>query len=299
VTRLEPGAGQVLSMTRWHPDDLGGWLLAGAAGEWRVLDLCAIPETKEDAKRDPLKRKIGEPLWPERWTPAQMKEKRLTVGAYNWASMYQQRPRRSDGSLFKRAWFGVFHDRGDHYELTPPVGQGPTRRIPKDQCVTFQIVDPAASLKTSADLFVDGTFVQTPTNDLLVRDILRTRVEGPDQVGLMRTGLTKWSAAWVGVEKVAYQLTLFQAARRAGLPVRAITADKDKFSRALSASARYEAGTIFHPAEAPWLAEYEQELVDFPNGAHDDQVDVVSYAAAALLTSQPINLELPVLRRGS
>ena len=38
---------------------------------------------------------------------------------------------------------------------------------------------------------------------------------------------------------------------------------------------RFEAGRIFLPAEAPWLAEFESELLAFPNGRYDDQVDAL------------------------
>ncbi len=44
-------------------------------------------------------------------------------------------------------------------------------------------------------------------------------------------------------------------------------------------AARYEAGKVFHLRSAPGLADYEDELVAFPNGQHDDQVDAAVYAA--------------------
>ena len=40
-----------------------------------------------------------------------------------------------------------------------------------------------------------------------------------------------------------------------------------------------EAGQVFFRGEAPWLEELEHELLSFPNGRHDDQVDVLAYAA--------------------
>lgn len=280
ATRLEPGAGQVLLMARWHVDDLAAWFTSGEAGPWKVIELAAVIETKEDAKRDPLKRKIGEALWPARWDRQKLEARKKNVGSYNWESLFQQRPRRSDGTLFKRANFRVFRDEGDHWVLEADAGP---QRVPKDKCTVFQTVDVAASTKTSADYFVCATWARTPNNDLLLLHVMRVRIEGPDQEPLLRTSYAKWHPAFQGIERTAYQLTLVQACRRSGLPVRPVEADKDKFSRALPLAARYETHSVYHPAEADWLEAYEQELVDFPNGAHDDQVDVGGYAAVSLV----------------
>ncbi len=36
---------------------------------------------------------------------------------------------------------------------------------------------------------------------------------------------------------------------------------------------------MFWPRHAPWVGEWEAELLLFPNARHDDQVDTLSYAA--------------------
>ena len=71
----------------------------------------------------------------------------------------------------------------------------------------------------------------------------------------------KHGAQYVGIEEVAAQALVIQAARQAGLTVRALRADKDKLSRAIPATVRMEAGQIFLPDGAPWLGEYEHELL--------------------------------------
>ena len=52
----------------------------------------------------------------------------------------------------------------------------------------------------------------------------------------------------------------------------------DKQARFLAQSARFEAGQVFVPQDAPWLAGWMSELLAFPNGRHDDQVDSTSQA---------------------
>jgi predicted phage terminase large subunit-like protein len=51
-----------------------------------------------------------------------------------------------------------------------------------------------------------------------------------------------------------------------------------KEARLLAQAPKFEAGQVLLPREAPWLAEYVAELLAFPNGAHDDQVDSTSQA---------------------
>jgi phage terminase large subunit-like protein len=64
--------------------------------------------------------------------------------------------------------------------------------------------------------------------------------------------------------------------------VRWLTPDKNKVARAETACALVDAGRIWLPRGAPWIADFLEEVVTFPNAAHDDQVDVLSYAAIEL-----------------
>ncbi len=275
-TRLMPEGVIVLVLTRWHEDDLAGRLLQAAkddpgADQWVVLRLPAIAE--ED---DPLGRSPGEPLWPEQYSEASLQATRASVGQYVWAALYQQRPQPASGGIFKREWFRYFREELEFYVLSRPEGE---HRVRIADCRRFQTVDTAASLKETADFFVVSTWALTPRRDLLLLDVLRTRVEGPDQKGLMRAQFERHRPAYQGVENKSFGLTLIQELVREGLPVRALEADRDKVSRALPIAARYETGAVYHRAGASWLGDYEEELLQFPNGAHDDQVDTAGYAA--------------------
>ena len=85
LTRLKPGARQIVVMTRWHEDDLGGRILERERERWHVIE---IPmEAMDD---DPLGRKPGERLWPEWYTDDMVatakRDKR------SWWALYQQQP---------------------------------------------------------------------------------------------------------------------------------------------------------------------------------------------------------------
>jgi predicted phage terminase large subunit-like protein len=106
-TRLAPNAWVVIIATRWHRKDLIGRLLEDAktGGEqWCRLRLPAIAE-----ENDPLGRKPGEALWPERF-PIEWLENvkgRYKASGYDWMweALYQQNPPDVLDAEFKPEYF--------------------------------------------------------------------------------------------------------------------------------------------------------------------------------------------------
>ena len=68
------------------------------------------------------------------------------------------------------------------------------------------------------------------------------------------------------------------ARRQTNIPIVELKADRDKLSRALPLSAKMESGMVFFPNDSLWYSELEKELLQFPAGEHDDQVDSLAYA---------------------
>jgi predicted phage terminase large subunit-like protein len=276
-TRLEPGGSALVIMQRWHEDDLAGRLLQQAgrngADPWEIVLFPALAR-----ENDPLGRAPGEALWPERYSVSDLQQIRASIGEFRFEAQYQQNPLPQGGGLFKREWFRYFKigSLGDVPVYIIPGREG----VPASQTVVFCTVDLAASMRESADYFVCATWAQTRHGDLLLLDVVRRRVEGPDQLALVSSIRERWGASLVCIERAGYQLAFVQQAQRAGLPVRELVPHGDKFGRALSIAARYESGRVFHLEAAPWLYEYESELLAFgPGCAHDDQVDCAAYAA--------------------
>ncbi len=292
-SRLEPGGVAIVIQTRWHEDDLAGRLIKEmrTGGErWEVISMPAIAEEDETWTFGDWSwsRKQGDALWPERYPVAALERIRRQVGTYWWSALYQQRPQPAGGGIFKREWFRYFTVEGDYYVLKTSRGD---KRIPKDVVTRFVTVDPAASLKTTADYTAIGHWGLTPDGELLLLDVVRERIEGPEQVTLLRSLYDRWQPGFIGVEAVAYQLTLFQHLLRQGLPVRKLKVDADKVSRALVYAARMEAGMVYLRASAKWLDEYENEHLMFPRGEHDDTVDIGSAAA-----QESVGLREPTVR---
>lgn len=280
-TRLQRGGGVILVMTRWHEWDLAGQLLHRAEHEggepWTVLNLPALAETDTDA----LGRRPGDALCPDLMPLEALHRTRDVSGSYWWASMFQQRPMPAEGGVFRRADFRTFHDDGDSYVLHRDTGD---HRVGKAWCRTFQTLDPALSEKQSADWTAVGTWAATVEGDLLLLSMDRLRFDQPQQADWVerayRAAATKPTE--ITVEANAHGSTLVKMLAGRGLPVRPVRADTDKVTRARGAVPRYELHAVYHRAGAPWLDDYERELLSFPNGRHDDQVDAFSYAAQRL-----------------
>lgn len=272
-TRLHPKAVVVVVLTRWHEDDLAGRLIKAEPNRWKLLNLPAIAE-----ENDPLGRPVGAALWPERYDEAELAGIKITAGSRDWEALYQGRPSPLQGGLFKRQMFRRFkyHPEKRIVELFSDSG---TKMYSLADCKVFQTCDVAGSLKSSADYFVLGTFALAPAGELLILDIFRDRLEGPDQPALLQRKFREWSPVVQGIESKSMGLTLYQSMIRSGLPILELTpGTKDKYTRALSMAPRYQAGMVYHRQGAPWADELETELASFPSGAHDDQVDVVVYA---------------------
>jgi hypothetical protein len=115
-TRLAPGGGILLMMTRWHEEDLAGMILKHAREEtgetWDVVRLPALAE-----ENDPLGRRPGEALWPERYPVPDLMRIKATLGSYWWSALYGQSPMPNDGGTFKRSWLRYYRREGDLYVL--------------------------------------------------------------------------------------------------------------------------------------------------------------------------------------
>jgi len=270
VPRLGPGSRVVIIQTRWHDADLGGRLLAQDPDRWRVVSIPAVAESPDD----PLGRQVGEPMISARgerdWAAI-----RRDVGEYVWAALYQQRPQPADGGLFKRAGLRHWVSGG---EQRLRLGD---RIVDLRDCWKFLTVDLAASVKTSADYTAAAVWAIGPAGDLVMLDGIRERMDPAGHWPAVRGLRERWSADVVFVESRMFGTTLVYEAAQAGVPVQELHADADKITRALPATARADSGRLWFPPldRMPEVADWRDELLAFPNGVHDDCVDVVAYAA--------------------
>lgn len=96
-SRLAPGASICLICSRWHEDDLSGFLKQRFPGEWKELHIPALCDDPED---DILGRELGESYWPEQWSTAALERTRAHTLPAIWQAQYQQRPSKPGGGMF-------------------------------------------------------------------------------------------------------------------------------------------------------------------------------------------------------
>lgn len=268
-TRLMPGGAIILIQTRWHEDDLAGRLLRGDE-PWEVVNLPAIAE-----HGDMLGRQVGRALWPERYSIEALERIRATIGEREFAALYQQRPSPLEGALFRRDWI----QHGD-----APKG-----------CRIAMGVDLAISSKDSADYTAIVVMARDEFGKLYVLDAIRERVDFPGALRLIRNVADRWQPKAILIEQVAFQAIVVQELlRQTTLPIKGVVPDKDKVTRAQPLALRYEQGLVWHRRDLPtW---FEDELLAFPQGMHDDAVDALVYAYQGVMRMSPANAMAPFER---
>lgn len=272
-TRLAPGAPVIVVQTRWHEDDLAGRLLAERGSRWRVLN---IPAVAGDG--DPLGREPGEWLQTARGTsPADWEDLRADLDPFSWAAMFLGRPAPAEGGLFERKAFRWWHPSPLGRNVITLPGDWRTWDVRGD-CWVFAVADLAASIRSSADWSVCQVWAVAPSGDRFLVDQVRVQVRPAQHWDAVRGLLSRWGAPPLFVEGSQFGTDLVRGATREGVHVQAVHADADKWTRALPAARRVQQGRVWLPAHEPWAEELVEELCAFPNDAHDDQVDCVSYA---------------------
>ena len=253
-TRLMPNGAVVLIETRWHDDDLAGWLLREHANEnWEVVSLPAI------AEKDESFRKEGEALWPEKYPVEILERIRDAIGSAAFTSLYQQRPSAAEGGIFKRQWWQFYGEAPRFSQIIQSWDTG------------FKCGDDNSySVCTSWGLTNNGYFLLS---------LWRGRAEFPELRRVLIAQAERWKPSAILVEDRASGQSLVQELKTATvLPVIGVKVDTDKVSRAQAVTAFVEAGKVYLPAEAPWLNDFVNELAAFPTGLHDDQVDSTTQA---------------------
>jgi len=255
-TRFSEGAGLLAILTRWHIDDPIGRLIL-ADPTIKVLSYPAIAEIDEPH------RKAGEALFPEHKSIDFLLERKAIMAAENWEALYQQNPVKRGGNLFKEDWFGT------HVEVPALAWRG-------------IYVDTAQKTKERNDYTVMQEWGKGKDGKAYLLDQVRARLEAPE---LLTTALTFWAkcklrdASHYGflrkmqIEDKVSGTGLIQQVRRKSIPVLEVERDRDKYTRALDVVPFVSTGLVSIPRDEVWVKGWIGEVIAFPDGTNDDQVD--------------------------
>jgi phage terminase large subunit-like protein len=263
----------VIGHTRWHQDDIIGrltegeekedWVdyfdfLEGKRAKWVRLTLTAI------AEKDEPHRKMGEPLWPERYPLLELKDIQKTLGPYEWNALYQAKPIDDANRKFKKQWF--------HYRKWEELEKTRVRK--------FATIDP--NLRKSDDSDYCGV-TRNYVNEKGEWNIRanRYRVDSNEVLNLIFL-LHDEGFERIGVEEGAFSYVvepfLKEEMRKRGkfpnvVPLK--HGGRMKETRIEGLVPWYSNGQIWHLVGE--CTELEEELLAFPRGTHDDVCDSLSY----------------------
>lgn len=274
-TRQAPGAAIIVIQTRWHEDDLSGWLLSQEGDEdadperWHIVNMPAIKEEPEEEHKfpstctvEPDPRQPGEALCPDRYPIAKIKRFARALGEYFFGALYQQRPRPLSGGMFDRK----------HFEIVPAPPN------------TFQWVrywDKAVS-KSATAKYSAGVLLALGNDGIIyICDVVRGQWNTAERRKVMletakadhyRHGdyvrvFIEQEPGSSGVDSVYDEIRLLSP-----YPTFADRPSGDKDTRMLPLAAQAQIGNV-RLVQGDWNEPFIQELIAIPNGRYRDQAD--------------------------
>lgn len=257
-------------MQRLHSEDWAGHVLKNAKKRpW--AHLCIPQEYEGDANisvygwRDP-RSTLGELMFPARYPRGILDEELERLGSYGYAGQHQQRPVAREGGIIKAAWLRRYQAPPAHPEIV------------------VQVWDTASKAAELNAPWVCGTWAIADGRYYLL-DVFRKRMEFPEGKRMAGSLALQWNPAVIVIEDKSTGQSLIQELRegveaeyglRRYFSIQPFEPEGDKVTRMAVESPAIEAGRMFLPHQAPWLASYEAELTTFPSSQFKDQVDMTS-----------------------
>ena len=265
-TRLMPNGSVVLIQTRWHEDDLAGWILKETGHEgWDVIEFPAILNERAATM---LELKEGDPLWEESYPLPRLQEIKKTIGTREWSSLYAQKPSVEEGNIIKRWWWKTW-----------------TREQPPEMDYIVQSWDTAYTVTETSDYSACttwGDFSGEGGYNLFLIDSFREKLTFPELKNQAVHLYNELQPDLVLVEAKASGWSLVQELMRTGIPITPFNPKKmDKLARVHSVAPLFEGGRIWAP-DTDESADVMNQFAMFPNTKHDDLVDSTTQALLRL-----------------
>jgi predicted phage terminase large subunit-like protein len=255
----------ILVMQRLHQDDMIGHV--AELTDLRVLSFPAIALANEHyAIRTPFgvrhhQRAEGEALHPAREPLNVLEGLRKALGSQFFTAQYLQMPAPPNGNYVDPGWFGSFDPAN-----------------PPEFDEILQSWDTGSKDGKTSDYSVCTTWGRKGKQFYLL-NVVRKRLTFPELRRAVVEQARLFDARTVIIEDCASGIALIQQLRDDGFHrLQAVKPRGSKVERLEAQTAVMEAGLVFLPASAAWKEDYLFELMLFPAGRHDDQVDSTSQA---------------------
>jgi predicted phage terminase large subunit-like protein len=268
-TRLEPDGAIILTLTRWHDDDLAGRLIREmeTGGEkWEILSLPALAE--ED---DPLGRDEGDALCPERYDEERLLAIKKKLGAYSFSALYQQSPTPREGLLFKADWFKTIDVAPPNLKWKRGYDLAVETKTQNDETASYRV-----AFDAMGNMYIDGGFC--------------AKIEAPEQQKYMLERFKAERNTEHLISKTLHGSSFIQSFRRLpavrGVAFKGINERGDKYTRALAWANRAEEGRVYL-VKGGWNDDLIAECLKFTGsgkaGEKDNRIDAISIAVQGSL----------------
>jgi predicted phage terminase large subunit-like protein len=261
----------IVIQTRWHEDDLSGWLLdqqEKGGDRWEVLTLPAINEE-------------GGALWPEFYPIEKLERIKRSSIPRDWSALFQQSPAPDEGDFFHRDWFQRFKPD----EKPARLSIFGTSDYAVSEGKGDYTVHRVWGIDEHGHIWLLAGWRGQTTSDVWIDRLL-------DLIHAHKP------FAWFGESGVIqksiepYLLRRSQE-RRVYCRWEWLPSMTDKGARARGFQAR-AAMKMVHIPEGPDGDTWIEELIRFPAGKHDDEVDTASLIGRALDEAHPATSTAPV-----
>jgi predicted phage terminase large subunit-like protein len=276
-TRLMPQNAIILIMTRWHFNDLAGFLLEEMSHEnWAILKLPAICEEDNDI----IGRKTGEALWKSDYPLKSLEQIKITIGTREWNAQYQQTPLPAEGGMVDIRLFKKY-DYGEYARAHMAVRDGYEKKLPFRIKRIVISVDTAFKESQLNDPSAFTVWGESET-DCYLLNVVNKRMKYPTlkrHVIELHEFYSKFKLGQVRMlveDKASGQSLIQDILDETRIPIIALPANPSKQVRMDSALPLIEAGKVHIPERSAWIVEYETQMARFPLWKYDDLVDSTS-----------------------
>ena len=264
-TRLMPDGKICVLHTRWHQRDLIGRLLKDSAmneggDNYEAFEFPAILNEGTENEKS---------IWPEQWSLESLQQTRASMHhiMWQWYAQYQQNPTAAEAAIIKRDWIKWW-----------------THEDPPQCEFLVQAFDTALTTKERSDFSVCHTWgvwfnEENGTQNVILLNSVKGKYEFPELKQMAHDQYSEWQPDSVVVEAKASGQPLIDEMRRSGIFVQDFSPGKgqDKIARLNAVADMFASGHVWFP-ETAWAAKTVEEILAFPAGEHDDEVDTMTLA---------------------
>jgi predicted phage terminase large subunit-like protein len=266
TTRFQSDTTVLVVATRWHENDLSGYLLSGESGEkWEEVRIPAIAE-----ENDMLGRAQGEALWSEKFDIAKLEQRKKDIGNMMFAALYQQSPQAQKGNVFLREYFNRI-SRDDIPTRFDQIVHSWDTALETKKANSYTAMTrwgiKEAQAPNSCRFYLLGTW--------------RAKADYPSVRAKMLELYFQDGANTILLEDKASGKPLRQElSLNTALPIMPVEPCADKLARAWSVIVHFISGRVWIVSGEEWADELIAGLAAFPNGNYTDVADSVSQALA-------------------